>query len=170
MTTALGTLHLSAIAAEVCDDNAHVADPAVLADLMLDRIDPADYKEALRQTLHRYLSTFVVSTRPTRGAEEPDPTPTSGRRVGKSRLTGLGDFLASREFSPNRGRWILLAEATVADLRSMVEKREQVAAMYLAKAAWYSEMANLVEKYEVVTVGDLPVTVQSALMAGTPTL
>lgn len=161
-------INLSNVVAGVCESNPDIADPSDLADLVLDKIDPADYKEALRQALHRYLPSYVVATRPTRGADDPTVGSVSGRRVGKSRLSGLGAFLSSREFSPYRGRWILLAEATVDDLRSMVEKREAVAAMYLAKSKWYSEMADTVEAYEVATVGDLPVTVQASLMEGTP--
>jgi len=155
---------LNEIVTDVCDGNPSIADAYDLAELVLAKIDPSDYREALHQALHPYLTGYVTQRRPTN--HQPSD-PTASRTVGRSRLAGVGNLLASREFSPHRGAWILLSEATEADLRSIAVKRGEVAATYLAKEAWYNGVADLLLAHKVAMVGDLPVTVKAALAAGT---
>jgi hypothetical protein len=155
--------NLHEIVADICDTNPTVADPYSLAELVLAKIDSQDYREALHQALSRYLTGYVTQHRPTNH----QPGSVGGRTVGRSRLAGVGNLLASREFSPHRGAWILLAEATEADLRSIAAKRGEVAATYLAKEAWYNGVADLLLEHKVTVVGELPVTIKAALAAGT---
>jgi len=158
---------LHEVVTDVCTTNPTVADPYDLAELVLAKIDSDDYREALHQALSRYLTGYVTQHRPTNHQPSPGASPGRGRTVGRSRLAGVGDFLASREFSPHRGAWILLSEATVEDLRSIAVKRGEAAATYIVKQAWYDGIADLLLVHKAATVNDLPVTVQSAIAAGT---
>ena len=140
------------------------ADPALLVEHVLAAIDPSDYEEALTQALYGFVTTFVVTARhtPRSGAT------TTGRKIGTSRLAGVSAFLASREFSPARGEWIHLSEATAEDLVSMAAKREAMATQYMAKASWYQSIAEALNAHKAPTVGRLPKTVQNALLESRP--
>ena len=100
---------------------------------------------------------------------ESEGTKPTKRKIGKSPLVGIGKFLNSREFSPIRSTWILLKEATVEDIRSMVEKRRNMAAKYLAKADWYEAMADEMVAHGVTTFGELPIATQVSFMSGRTT-
>lgn len=152
------------IVTEVCQTR-HEADPALLVEHVLAAIDPADYEAALEQALHGFVTTFVVTARHTPRAEAVTPT---GRKVGMSKLAGIAAFLASREFSPARGEWIHLADATADDLVSMAEKRQAMAAQYTEKANWYASMAESLKTHKAPTVGKLPKTVQRGLLEARP--
>ena len=153
------------IVAEICDTHRD-PDPAKLVEPVLAAIDAMDYQEALRQALHGYITTFVVTARHTPRAYSESTT--AGRKIGKSRLAGVAAFLSSREFSPARGEWIHLFEATADDLRSMAAKREAMAMQYMEKAAWYASIAETLKSHSVDTVGHLPVVVQEGLLAARP--
>lgn len=149
---------------EILDTN-KAADPAMLVGPVLAAIDPADYEEALRQTLHQYITTAAVTARNTPRSGD---TVITGRKIGRSRLAGVTAFLSSREFSPARGEWIHLAEATSDDLRSMAAKRQAMALQYAEKATWYDSIAEALDSHGAKTVNKLPTTVQRALLEARP--
>jgi len=146
----------------------HDADPARLVQPVLDQIDPAYYEEALRQALHGFITAHVVSLRSTHSTGYSQNPPTTNRTKGTPRLAGLARFLSSREYSPARKDWILLADATAEDLHSMALKREVTAQHFMALATWYNSVADALYTNGVVTVADLPVTVQEGLFANRP--
>jgi hypothetical protein len=172
MTTApspfsLPAFSLREVVAEVCETHLE-ADPAKLVQPVLDNIDPAYYKEALRQALHGFIVAHVVGSR---NATRQSGTPQSsmGRKIGRPRLDGLSKFLTSRQYSPARNDWILLAEATIDDLRSMAAKRQETAQQFHALSLWYYSMANELKSNSVHTIADLPVLVQQRLLESRPT-
>lgn len=168
------SFNLADVVADVCAANPTVADPADLTILVLGQIDTDDYYDALHQTLRLFVTSHITQHRPTNhqsnsgsGGSTSQSGTGTGRTVGRSRLAGIGDLLTSREFSPHRGGWILLSDATVDDLRSIAAKRGETAATYIAKQQWFDGVADLLVTHKVVTVSDLPVTIKSALAAGT---
>jgi len=161
----LPEFNLRDVVAEIAETHRD-ADPARLIEPVLDAIDPLDYEEALRQALHGYITTFVVTARQTPRTVTLLPAP--GRKIGKSRLSGVAAFLSSREFSPARGEWIHLFEANAEDLKAMAAKREAMALQYQAKAQWYGSIAHELQQHSVSTVGDLPMMVQESLLDARP--
>lgn len=180
--TSSPSFDLHALVAAVCDGNPKIANPADLADLVLDKINQSDYRDALRQTLRQYVTGYITRTRVINhhggaGASTLSPSPGPGgtpaattgttRKVGRSRLSGIADLLNSREYSWHRGDWISLSDATEADLRSIANNRGEIAATYLTNQRWYDGLADLLVKYRVSTFGELPTTVQAAVASGT---
>jgi hypothetical protein len=138
--------------------------PAAVAEAAFDAIDQADRAVALRQALDMLAGHYVMETRPTRRSG----TRSRGkRRVTGSRLAALTrSFLDSREFSPFRGDWIMLRQATAEDLRSMAESRFKQAEQNMEKGDWYERCAKEVSEHGVETFGELPEEVVESLMPG----
>lgn len=166
----VGTFNLRDVVSDTCDTHPSVTDPADLIDHVLAAIAPNDYHEALRQALHSYISSFVVSNRPTRGVSwQPSSMSTKPKRkVGRPRHEVAAKFRASRHFSPFRKDWILLAEATVEDIRSIAAHRSRMAETYQLKSAWFTSIADAMIEHMADTFADLPEAIQLQVMHEEP--
>jgi hypothetical protein len=141
-------------------------DPAVVSEAAFEAISPSDHTEALRQALDLLLPHFIASTRPTRrsGSKGKSKTRRKRPRTSSAASTAMHRFLASKEFSPFRSAWILLADATVEDLESIAQARYTLADQTHAKGDWWARCAKQVAEAGVETFGELDESVIEELM------
>lgn len=147
------------------------ADPGVIANMVMERIDPADYFTALAQTLRGFVRQVL-------GEHRAEVLPSvSSVRV---RPIRRGVASSSLKVSAIREAWQraldarvhveggtkLLRDCTYEDLLFAAEERQRIAAANSARARQFREIASAVLAAGVGTVGELSAEDQMRVLGG----
>lgn len=148
-----------------------LTDPGDIAKAVLEQLDADEYVAAVEEMLREFVRQIIHKERTRYIEAEPDPTESNGTSFRTSwRRRGVKEqwehLQRNREYLPSRGTWILLGDATKADLLEMAEYREAIARANKAKASEYRAWATAVESGGVSRFGDLPLTVVAQLLKG----
>lgn len=174
---------LRTIVRDICADS-DVADPVVLAGIVLDNISAEDTRTALEQALPTVVRTFVARSRGSHQAPEPStddvpaprqsteqrspvPAPRTAAPSWKVRAIRTEHAALGERYpvAPG-GVWKFLRACTSADLTYAAELRENHAAATAANAAKLRELDKMLSEYGVDTVAELPESVIADIMNG----
>lgn len=126
------------------------ADPRDVADLVFARIEPEYRDLALRESLRCLVYQMVAAERRPLIAARP-PQPSSKREmIAQHHKRALDNRIATPD------GWKFLRDCTVVDLVFCAESRRVSAAKYLAVAAAYDRLAELLGEHGAAVVADLP--------------
>ena len=137
-------------------------EPGDVADLVLRRIKPKDYRAALAQCLRQVVRQTISADR----MSKPEPTlEESGGCATPSRSWKVAGIRSEwRAFMCDRvnvgDSWKFLGDCTVVDLMVLVECRRDLATRNLARADQYEALAKLLADHGVDHVSELPASVQ----------
>lgn len=154
------TINLRDLTNEVLRESS-VADPGEIASQVLARIPAKDRQDALAQTLRGFVRTVISEQRNNEPAKRATPGTSwkgSGIREGWKRR--LADRIEGCD------GWVLLKNATFADLTKAADDREEMALRNASRAAMYRSFADAVSAAGVETFGDLPTETQEMLLDG----
>lgn len=136
------------------------ADPAALAEHVLDRIAVEDYGQALRQTLRTYIREAIGQQR----MSAPVPTPRVNASWKVEAIRASWKRALANRMCVADGEWKTLADCTAQDLLFVAKERRVAAAKNLATAETYESLAQLMESQGAAVVADLAeVTLETAL-------
>lgn len=150
--------NLRALASEIVDSS-HSPDPGVMAEELISRLKPRDFREMALAVARDYIRGAVLDRR--RGAVTPMPS----RKVEAAR-EAWKRMLDQPEFVPSVG-WVYLRDATAEQVREMADMRTSKATELTTAAARYSALADQMAKHSVMRVADLPDDVLSPLLGET---
>lgn len=140
----------------VADEFPEIADPGVLADTVLGRIEPGDYRAALKTLLRSYVRTTLNADR---SVPVPAPSGTVPSQRASGYVTAIRDgartaWLMSRVHGAHG--WKLLRDCDSEDLAAAAQERRDLAASNAATAARYEKLAALLAEHDAATVAELP--------------
>jgi hypothetical protein len=155
-------LELSTLIHQVCTVSDET-DPDAVAKLVLDRIDPADYADALRQALpylvrrdfRRYNEPWTVHSMPADeqpAASTPTPPRASSKRA-RIREAWLADRVRVLDGYKRIG------DCTIDDLEHAASERRKHAEATLARAEQLDALIALMREHRATTVRELPADV-----------
>lgn len=139
-------------------------DPGVMAEALVDAIDPADYREALLLMARGYVRVVIHETR---GVTLQATIPTGGgsRKVDAARGAWRHRILNTSEFVPSIRSWVHLQDATRDQVLEMASHRHGKAAENKAAAERYGALAAEMKRCRVLRVRDLDVSALRAVFA-----
>ena len=144
-----------------------VADPGVLADLVLTKIAKKDRDEALAQSLRTFVRQVFSEGRLITHID------VTGRvadvQAGRSaKVEGIREHWRRALRDPinvGKGSWKLLGDCDATDLLFVADFRREQADRNSAKAAQYDALRSLLEEHGVEMVRDLPTSTLAASLA-----
>ena len=147
--------------------NSNSVDPGDLADEVLNEIDPQHYRAALESVLRSYVRELVRRQRQAAPAPATPvrATPISGSvRVGMVREAWRAR-LAER-VHVGGATWKRLGDCGHDDLLALAHERREIAARNESRAADFEAMALAVAEAGVLTLSDLPDSIQAHVLGG----
>ncbi len=156
------SFNLRDVVRDVCTSSRETSTDA-LADLVLRRIGPAAYREALSECLPEYVRHFLTQQRftPEREDEDHGPAPQPGRSW---KVEGLRD-LCEQRIPLGDGTMKFLGDCTRDDLAKVIEIRREQARRCEAKADFYEGLRRALARHRVEKVRELPEDVRARLFA-----
>ena len=151
-------------------DESDVADPKMLAKLVLAEIPKSQTMEALEQVLPTVLTQFASRGRlsPPRHAQDyADSSDGPSRRVASIR-EGWRNVLHAR-MAVGNGQYKLLRDCTAIDLETMAKVNDTHAEQNAAAARRKRRIATRMTELDVKVVGELPDNELEALLCGDAT-
>ena len=157
MTDTPLTFNLRALVQQTMADSL-VADPGVLADLVLHSITKKDRDEALSQSLRTFVRQVFSEGRL---ITHIDPSGrVAGVQAGRSaKVEGIREHWRRALRDPinvGAGSWKLLGDCDATDLLFVAEFRREQATRNASKAAQYDSLRALLMEHKVELVKDLP--------------
>ena len=144
-----------------------VADPGILADLVLTKISKKDRDEALAQSLRTFVRQVFSEGRLTTYI---DPSgQVADVQPGRSaKVAGIREHWQRALRDPinvGTGVWKLLGDCTATDLFFVADFRREQASRNTAKAAQYDALRSLLDDHGVDRVRDLPTSILASSLA-----
>lgn len=156
------SFNLRALVRDVCDSST-IADPALLAKEVSRRIKRSERDAALEQSLRIFVQHFVSMIRnsPGRHSDHETHAPLAAGGPTSRKVAGIRDawrrMLRDRiAVGADAGEWKFLSDCTATDLAYAAVIREDHARRNAASATRLRDLAELLDKHNVTTVGELP--------------
>lgn len=145
------------------------ADPNVVAQELLERINRKDYREALRQSLGQYVRVVSDNLR--------GPTPAvslsglggggGGPRSWKSGAAVKADWQRKLDARVRAEHgWLRVREMSAVDVKFVGDHRDKLASENAAAARFWRTVGAALDEHGVETVGELPAEVLMRLFGG----
>ena len=144
-----------------------VADPGILADLVLPMIAKKDRDEALAQSLRTFVRQVFSEGRLTTYID-PNGRVADVQPSRSAKVEGIREHWRRALRDPinvGKGSWKLLGDCDAADLFFVADFRREQADRNSAKASQYDGLRKLLEEHGVEMVRDLPTSTLAASLA-----
>lgn len=150
-------MDLHHLVSRVLDDMADEADPTVLANEVINRMDPRDYPDVIRLLIRSYVRETAGQRR--RASMSVRVPQTSGSPVPASGFVTAMREGVWRERLKDRWHtadgWKLLRDMTAGDLGYAAGERRSLAAANIEEARKAEKLAALLNEHGAETVGEL---------------
>jgi len=153
------SINMHSLAAAVVRESGS-SDPDAMVDDLVSRIDPADYRDAIRYLGRDLIRRVIHGQR----ASLNGPRRATGSRKVDAAREAWKRLLDTPEYLPSTG-WIFLRDASREQVLEMAGVRRQKSQELSVAAKRYSAIASEMQKAKVLRAGDLDDSVLERLLA-----